>query len=145
MSTSNNQIIRWAILLLSVCAYIYSLFLPALLFEHHEPVFGGELLANGWWGFLMGEFAWLANLAYIVAIFVYIVTNMSNGKGANIVAICFCIITLIFGFTSFHAKTYEFAGSSAPIIRLGSGFYLWMYSFFILLMGCFISEDSPAS
>ena len=144
MKISRIQV-KWAILLCSVSAYIISLFLPALLFEKDAPIMGGTLLAWGWWGFLFVEFAWLANPVYFFSISAYRKANRSITKGVNVKALRLSVIALLLGFTSYHAKFwyYDEGGNGATIIGLGIGFYVWMLSFLILLIGCFIPSAPP--
>ena len=142
MSISRTHV-KWGILLCSVIAYIYSLVLPALLFEHDAPVLGGTLLMWGWWGFLMFEFAWLANPIYLFAVIAYILGNSSIVKRANIIALLLIVVTTLLALTSFHAKEWYFnEGSGTPIIGLGTGFYVWMLSFLILLISCLIPSSA---
>ena len=130
----SRQHLRWGLLAISVAMYVYSLFLPALLFQHREALPGSHILAWGWWGMLLLEFAWFANPAYIVAILAYKRKNNRLSKQANIAAI-------VLGLTSFHAKEWWFnEGSGTPIVGLGTGYYVWMLSFCILLVGCLVAS-----
>lgn len=124
-----RHFVRWGALFGSCSAYVYSLFLPALLFEHHESLSGGHVLAWGWWGILLLEFGGLANIAFFVAIVGYI----ANFKRISLLA---TVLSLILGLTSFHAKAWWFnEGSGTPIVHLGPAFYVWILSFVTLLLG----------
>jgi hypothetical protein len=138
MNFSKKQVI-----LCSGATYILSLFLPALLFKSHEPVTGGNVIALGWWGALMHEFAWFANPVYLYAILAYKTSATTFSKFASTTA-------LVLGLTSFHAKEWWFnEGSGTPITSLGLGYYVWMLSFCVLLAGSFITtatnhaDDNP--
>ena len=150
---SISKKVKWIILLCSVCAYALSLFFSALLIAYGEPLPGGELLLLGWMGILnipfswawsawsawLAGLAWWANPAYFFAVFAYIIANRSSiAKRANVIALCLAVIALLLGVTSFLAKGQDFGGSTSTIIGFGIGFYLWMVSFFILLIGCLI-------
>jgi hypothetical protein len=46
------------------------------------------------------------------------------------------------GLASFHPKKWWFnEGCGTQIVGLGSGYYFWMASFCILLVGCFITQS----
>ena len=122
------------LLAISGALYLFSLLLPALLFEHHEPLVGGNVLAWGWWGVLLYEFAWFANPAYFVGVLAYLSKNMPLSKLASVVAI-------FLGLTSFHAKEWWFnEGSGTLILGLGAGYYIWMMSFSVMFAGCFVTS-----
>ena len=135
MSISNRQI-KWAVLATSIAAYVASLRLPALIFQQHESLYGIEVLLWGWWGVLVLEFAWFANPAYLLAIAGCMGESPKLTKLASTVG-------LMLGLTSFHAKEWWFdEGSGTLIIGLGPGFYVWMLSLCILLVGAFFTSPS---
>ena len=122
--------------IVSVSMYAYSMLLPALLFEHHEPLAGSHVLAWGWWGVLLLEFAWLANPIYIAAVLTFNSKYIIFSQRAT-------IASLVLGLTSFHAKEWWFnEGSGTNIAGLGTGYYVWIASFCVLLAGCFITTDA---
>lgn len=132
------QNVRLLIFFCSIALYIYSLFLPGLLFAYHEPTLGYALLLEGWLGVSMLEFGWFANLAFFSAVRAYN-TNITRCKWAAIIAI-------LIGLTSYHAKEVIFTfASNTTITSLGAGFYVWMLSFLILLSGCFIPQKPNPS
>lgn len=130
-----RKYLRLALLAASVAMYAYSLSLPALLFQHHDALTGGHILAWGWWGILMLQFAWIANPAYAFAVFCYVRTKRTYAAIA-------CVVALFLGLTSFQAQEWWFnEGSGTPILGLGLGFRIWLLSFLILLVGCAISVE----
>lgn len=124
--------LRLAVLVISLAMYVYSLSLPALLFQHREALPGAHILAWGWWGILSLQFAWFANPAYAFAVIFY-----AKNKREHAVALCGG--ALLLGLTSFLAKEWWFnEGSGTPILALGLGFQVWLLSFLVLLVGCAI-------
>lgn len=138
MSISREHL-RRIFLIISGSIYVCSMPLPALLFERHEPLTGIDILPWGWWGVLMLEFAWFANPAYIAAVLAFASKNNRFSMRA-------CLVSLVLGLASFHAKEWWFnEGSGTKIIGLGAGYYVWMLSFCILLVGCLITPaPNPA-
>jgi hypothetical protein len=102
--------------------FALSLFLPAFRFEKHAPVMGRELLLWGWWGLLMYNVGWLANL-----LFGYTVVLMWLGRfsTARIVS----AIALVCASHSFAVQGYCFDESAVtPIKSFGPAFYVWLSS-----------------
>lgn len=134
-----KRFLHWFFLTCSILLYFISLFLPALLFAHHEPLFGGYVLAWGWWGVLTFDFAWFANLTYALALISYKDNNKWLSKQV-------CNITIVLGLTSYFTKEWWFTeATGAPIKGLGIGYYVWMLSFSMLLLGCYLaSTPNPA-
>ena len=142
----SRKYVRWGILLSSTGVYIISLFLPALLFANDKPVLGGTLLALGWLGILTHDIAWFANPLYFLSILAYITAMICTDAEektfailSNASALIFIILALFLGLTSFLAEMWYTSPFGGPrIIELGIGFYIWMLSFLILLIGCFL-------
>ena len=136
--SSVRKYLRLGVLAASLAMYAYSLSLPALLFQHRDALPGGHILAWGWWGILMLQFAWIANPAYAFAVLCY-------AKRKQAYAAIACVVALFLGLTSFQAQEWWFnEGSGTPILGLGLGFRIWLLSFLILLVGCAIPvEPNP--
>ena len=106
--------------------YAVSLAMPALEFAGHEPVRGIEALCWGWWGFLTGDFPWLANPFYFAALVLAATGNkpsvrsFADAPRARACFRCGC------------ASWWLNEGSATPVERLGSAFYFWMGSFLVL-------------
>lgn len=123
---------RFVVLTASLAIYVYCLSLPALLFQNREALPGAHILAWGWWGIFMLQFAWFANLTYAFAV-------ISYAKGKRAYSAISCGTALFLGLTSFRAQEWWFnEGGGTPIIELGLGFQVWLLSFLILLVGCAI-------
>ena len=142
MNISKIQV-KWVILLCSACAYILSLFYPALLVEYGEPWSGGGVLALGWMGILdipnnWAGLAWWANPIYFLAIIAYIRASESSiAKRNNVIPLCLGVLALFLGAISIYARNQDFSGSISTIVGFGISFYLWMVSFLIFLIACF--------
>jgi hypothetical protein len=128
----SNAQIRTLLIALSWALYSVSLFLPALLFATRGPIEGYWVLLWGWWGLMGMSPAWLANVAFYAAGIACIARKDMFARWAS-------GATLLLGLSSFAAKEWWFnEGSGTPIRALGSGFYLWMASFVLLLLASFI-------
>jgi len=137
--TSLRKYSRFAALAASLAIYVYSLSLPALLFQHHEALPGAHILAWGWWGILMLQFGWLANVAYAFAV-------ISYAKRKRAYSAIACGTALLLGLTSFRAHEWWFnEAGGTPILGFGLGCQVWLLSFLILLVGCAVPivEDHP--
>lgn len=124
---------------LSLCLFLVSLWLPALLFEHHEPLRGWEVLAWGWWGVLTFDFAWFANPIYFRAVRALLNRDLGLTKSRSGWAI-------FLGLLSFFAKEWWFnEGSGTHIVGLGPAFYVWIGSFAVIYIAChFLSWPDPS-
>ncbi len=111
---------------LSLFLFAASLKFPAFVFREHEPVIGGSLLFFGWIGILTGDFGWLANPAYLLALgFLYF--------GTESAAKVFSGIAVLLGLLSLRTQGYYFDESGrTPIDKFGFGLYIWLASFFLL-------------
>jgi hypothetical protein len=113
-------------------AFGLSLALPVFRFDGHEPVLGITVLAWGWWGFLLGEIGWLANLIFFFALSQFVTEKVLISKVASTAAV-------VVGITSFHAKQWWFdEGNATAILTHGLGFYLWLVSLLILSVGSWV-------
>jgi len=133
--------IRHGIFLCSVLVYACSLLLPAILFDHDPPEIGLTLLVGGWWGFIFLQFAWLANPLYFLAAIICFVENRGPVKRPIFGVVPLLIVATILALTSFHAREWwPNEAESIPITGLGPGFYVWISSFLILMVGCFVTD-----
>jgi hypothetical protein len=119
--------VRWLSLIISGLLFVASLFLPALLFQEVDPVTGGNLLAWGWWGLILGNPAWCANPIFLIAVIAFLFRKY-------IFALIGSGIAFLLGTCSFFASEYYFnEASSTPIVGLGPAFYVWMLSFGVFI------------
>ena len=115
---------------LSLALYIACLFFDAYyLGVTREPNTSLNILLIGWMGFLMGNFCWFANMIYFAAI----VLSFLREKANLIVAAAALLLALIFLFYKqipvSEAPTYE------VITGYGLGYFLWVLSMLVLLVG----------
>lgn len=121
-------IVRRRTLNFSILLYSASLFLPAFHFQHADPVFGYTLLLWGWWGLLLLNPAWLANVAYPIALLSF----YSRRYERSVIA---AFITAALGLASVFAN--EWGQNGTPIKHLGVAFYLREASFLVLFGGAY--------
>jgi hypothetical protein len=121
---------RWT-LHLSIVFYAASLFLPAFHFQYRDPLVGFTVLLWGWWGLLLLNPAWLANVVYPIAILSFYSRRYER-------SVITAFVTALLGLASLFAKEWSFnEGSGTPIKHLGVAFYLWEASFLVLFGGSY--------
>ena len=121
---------------LAGAAFVLSLMLPAFLFQFDKPLRGMTVLLLGWWGLITGEVGWFGNLAFFYALWATITGHEFGAKVASTVA-------FILALTSFHAKEWYFSeAGGTPILSHGSGFYMWLFAFLILLLANWLFSKS---
>src|SRR5688572_9170566 len=109
-------LLRWLTIVSSSTLFVTSLFFPALLFQEVDPVTGGNLLAWGWWGLILGNPAWCANPVFLMTVFVFLVKKY-------VFALIGGGVAFVLGAFSFFANEYYFSeASSRPIVGLGLHF-----------------------
>jgi hypothetical protein len=112
--------------------FAVSLALPVFTFKERGAVFGLTVLEWGWWGILLGEAGWLANLAFLYALWAF---SKRRGFASRVASSAAFMI----GLTSFHAKEWYFNEGGGTQIHLhGPGFYLWLFSLFVLMLGSWL-------
>lgn len=125
------------LILFSLAIFAASLFFPALLFEDAPPVMGGEVLGWGWWGFLTGNFAWLANPIFLLSLFLLSKRKIGLARLTTAGAV-------LLGLQSYAAHEWWFnEGAGTPIIGLGTAFYIWMSSLVALFLAS-LATTAPA-
>lgn len=123
-------------ILISALFYAVSLALPAFLFRGHAPLSGLGVLEMGWIGVLVLNVAWYANVSWLIAVICF-------ASGAIGPARFFSGVSILLSLQSFVTKGWWFDESGpTPIVRLGSGFYLWFGSLTVLFLGCVFSGPS---
>lgn len=135
--SDSSRRVRRAVAMCSGAAFAVSLALPVFTFgAAHEPVRGLSVLVWGWWGFLLGEVAWLANPLFAFALWKFM-------AGSRLTARIASTATLAVGITSFHAKEWMFnEGGGTAIAAHGLGFYLWLLSLLVLAVGSWMIPDN---
>lgn len=117
--------------------YIASLYQPAFHFEHMESLPGLHILAWGWWGALMFNYAWFANLTFFASVVFYI---LGRFKPALVLSLASVFLAL----KAFIAKEWWFTeNTGTAITALGTAFYVWLASFIVLtiLVSLTLSPD----
>jgi hypothetical protein len=115
---------------LTVVIYLASLFFPACyLGESREPQSSVELLVSGPFGIFVGAFAWYANLFLWIAL----------AKAQKSISILFSSIALVLAISFFFYKRimYIDLDFQKDITSIGWGYFLWVLSISIFLVGQF--------
>lgn len=135
----------------SVVSYVVSLFLPAIIEEGGQSMYGIYVLAVGLLGvlFLVG-IPWLANLFF----FLGFIESRGKGKG-NRSPIALAALAVIFGLSSFIVTAIPYDSGSTSIAYYGPGFYFWILAFILqlwyfilqrkMLKGAAPSQEKPDS
>jgi hypothetical protein len=131
-------------MLLSLALYGLSLALPAFDFLNRGEfndvpdgaltlMPGWEVLAIGWLGIFVWQFAWFANIAYLVSLCFWL------GRAWRTAAIL-GLITIGLGLNTLFLFVQELpsngAGATMYLQSLQPGFYCWIFSLSIPLLWC---------
>lgn len=114
----------WILAALTLVIYAISLFPPALYLENEADWTGGAVLLMGWLGPLIGQFGWLANLPWFVALVLLIFRQWAS-------AFILSLFAFLVGFSSLtivHKEMLLDEGgvNKAVVMGLGPAFYVWM-------------------
>lgn len=104
--------------------YCVSLALPGLHLVDGEIVEGWRLLLTAWYGALILEFPWFANLPFFLAV-------IFAAKGKKLAAGLAGCAAFLIGLLSLRSTMW--IEHHTHIDHLGWGFYLWMASFLVLM------------
>lgn len=131
---------RESVLAASMALYVASLLLPAMYFEREAPLTGMSLLAQGWWGLLMLNPAWLANPLYVVAVVQFARRRYARAALCAAAAVACALCSLL------TTKWYFNEADATPIRSLGIAFYTWAIAQIALLLGSMrLRRDAPAA
>ena len=119
-------------LVAALALYMTSLVLPGLYLVDYDPVMGIQILLTGWYGFLILEFAWAANVFFIAAV---IAALRKKSLGAAWLA------TTAFAVGLLSLRSKQWIANHAHIDYLGSGFYVWMTAFALLAITSFAARN----
>jgi len=119
-------------LVVALALYVISLTMPGLHLVDYDPVLGVQILLTGWYGFLVLEFAWAANLFFLAAV---VATLREKPLGAAYLAAAAFSVGLL----SFGAK--QWIANHARIDYLGAGFYVWMAAIAVLAVSSFAARN----
>lgn len=122
--------IKRAVLSVSIGLFISSLFFDAYCTEHGCKSSLGALLL-GWFGMLLGGsgLVWIAN----PLLFTTWMLLARNKRSSWVVSFLASVAALSFLF--FHNATENEAGHFSSILKVGFGYWLWLSSCLITLIG----------
>lgn len=106
-----------------IIAYLISLALPGLHLIGGDFVEGWRLLLTGWYGFLILEFAWLANILFLLGVASRLLKADTAAGVAGIAAFAIGLLSL---------RSTHWIAHHERISHLGWGFYVWMAAFLVL-------------
>lgn len=101
-----------------------SLALPVATFGAGEGEiwYGWSVLLGGWLGFFFGQFAWLANLLFGIALVLLV-----RGGPPLVWGLMMGVLTTMLAAHALAWDTvYRDGGGSAPVLAYWSGYYLWI-------------------
>jgi hypothetical protein len=127
-ASSNTLFVTLA---LSIVLYLSSLTVPAINLEGGQQHYGFAILLYGWFGVLKGEFAWCANLLLLPGL-VALLTRQ------NLAACVVAIGCIVLGLLALRTTSLPTSlGNESRVIGFTIGYYLWIGSFVVLLVGAF--------
>lgn len=120
---------RETVLGVSGVLYVLSLTMPAMHFDKEPSLSGLSVLAQGWWGLLMLNPAWLANPLYGIAAVQFARSRYAGASWFSGAAIACALCSLV-------TKNWYFnEADPTPISSLGVAFYVWLVAQILLLFG----------
>ena len=150
---TNYAIIAISLGWVSIACYVLSLAMPAFRFSPDEPwvkFSGGNdlwsglvVLMLGWVGIFQGVLAWFANPAWLVAVILLFRSRFKACAAWAFAAICLALTSYFL-----NAIAADEGGGEIHIQTMGSGFYVWLLSLLVLLIGsqygCAAQSLNPA-
>ena len=136
---------RWAVLVGSLVLFVAACCLPAVEFRKNAAGsvvwFGGEALAMGWLGVLLGQFAWLANPLLVFS-------GPLLALRLRLPAIACAGLAVLFSLNTFVLFGMEVPGDEAGVNKLylqalREGAWLWFGSLGVMLTGAFVARWVP--
>lgn len=132
---------------LSVLCYVIATVRPALYLERDQGdlrglgawSLGGNLLLVGWLGILCGQYAWLANLPLFAG-------WAAIHRNKRILAAFLGGVSLVVSFHTLELFRTPLPGvesqdGSEILKALGSGYYLWILSMFLVVLGAMLGRS----
>lgn len=108
---------------ITVALFLLSLLLTGIV-TTHETMPGWIVLMLGWMGPLEKNFAWYANLPFAYALLL----SKKSTVGPRVVLFYGFLLAL----SAFRLKVIHYDAGGNDVIRLGTGYYLWLLSFVTL-------------
>ena len=142
---------RIVIALLSSIILFWSCWYPAFELNYqNEIVEGAYCFVFGWLGLVCcidcpWNIIWLANPIYILSMFFFI---FLDGKKSQNIALILCLCSIAIGLSFFFCTSLctSESGSPSDVGTLCIGYYLWILSFLVLLIGILlhrcVNEDT---
>ena len=130
------QVFEWSgitnlLISLSLACFVASLFLVSL-FTTGEDIRGFWILLLGWFGLLIFQFAWYANMLNLLAL---LLLHKRPFISFMLSSLALLLATQSFYFTEIPTST---SGGKLFIKELGLGFYLWYFAQLVFLIATFI-------
>ena len=105
----------------------------------NDVVDGAVCLVWGWLGLLFCDICrwniiWLANPIYIISMFLFVLLDSKTGQNIALI-LCLCSITMGLSFSLCSSILISESGSPSDVGTLYIGYYLWILSFVVLLIG----------
>jgi hypothetical protein len=128
--------VRRAVIAVSLALYAVSLVLPATLGIRMMSAGGMDrgygLLIGGWLGVMQGQFAWLANPVYFLALwFVY------RGRWRAIALSAFAAVLALDTLDLYRTGTFSDSGP-VPFGGVLAGYWVWLASILVVLAGAIL-------
>lgn len=123
MSDANGNPDRDWRLAIVILLYLVCLLFPGLHLVGGDVIEGWRLLLTAWYGFLVLEFAWLANVVFIFGIVAHLLKADKAAGFAGIGAFAIGLLSL---------RSTHWISNYEHISHLGLGFYIWMAAFIVL-------------
>ncbi len=113
---------------ISVTLFVLSLFFPVFEFEEADAVMGHQVLLWGWWGVILFNAGWVANLAWAISIFQMFKNRVKP-------AFYWSLGAALLSLEGFAVTEWWFnEGSGTQVTGLGPGFFCWLSSIVLLFL-----------
>jgi hypothetical protein len=87
-----------------------------------ELWYGWAVLLLGWLGFFLGQFAWVANLLFAMALVMLV-----RGRPPLVWGLMIGVLTSMLAAHALSwTSVFREGGSIAPVLAYGTGYYLWV-------------------
>lgn len=116
------------ITLLALGLWVFSLFFSGLvLYYEQQHIAGFEILVTGWLSPLDGNFAWFANIFFLLCVF-----SLFIGRAPKICALIAALLSL--DTFRYSMLTMNEGGHSTPIYGYGWGAIIWLISICVVFI-----------
>lgn len=125
----------------SVGCFVVACATPALILDGkaHLVIFGAQAWVQGPLAVFIGQFAWLANLIWLLAV---LLVMLSRFKGAAIVSVIgFAVANHVWALFGQDIPGDEGGVTRLYLSSFHVGFYLWLLSFLILAVRAFLARN----